>query len=44
MKRTYRYTASALVLTFLSANACAQDVKVMILCGFKAALEKQAQE
>ncbi|NME38449.1 substrate-binding domain-containing protein [Enterobacter asburiae] len=40
MKRTYRFTASALVLTLLSVNACAQDVKVMISGGFKAALEK----
>ena len=30
MKRTYRFTASALVLALLSVNACAQDVKVMI--------------
>ncbi|MCK6687201.1 substrate-binding domain-containing protein [Enterobacter asburiae] len=44
MKRTYRYTASALVLMFLSVNACAQDVKVMISGGFKAALEKLAPE
>ncbi|WFC81151.1 substrate-binding domain-containing protein [Enterobacter quasiroggenkampii] len=44
MKRTYRYTASALVLTFLSVNAFAQDVKVMISGGFKAALEKLAPE
>ena len=42
MKRTSRYTASALVLTLLSVNACAQDVKVMISGGFKAALEKLA--
>ena len=42
MKRTYRFTASALVLTLLSVNACAQDVKVMISGGFKAALEKLA--
>jgi hypothetical protein len=44
MKRTYRFTASALVLTFLSVNACAQDVKVMISGGFKAALEKLAPD
>lgn len=44
MKRTSRYTASALVLMFLSASACAQDVKVMISGGFKAALEKLAPE
>ena len=44
MKRTYRYTASALALTFLSVNAFAQDVKVMISGGFKAALEKLAPE
>ncbi|WP_447855904.1 substrate-binding domain-containing protein [Enterobacter sp. WI-ESBL-E8] len=44
MKLTFRYTASALVLALLSANACAQDVKVMISGGFKAALEKLAPE
>ena len=44
MKRTYRFTASALVLTLLSVNACAQDVKVMISGGFKAALEKLAPD
>ncbi|MCW1829761.1 substrate-binding domain-containing protein [Enterobacter asburiae] len=44
MKRTSCYTASALVLAFLSFNACAQDVKVMISGGFKAALEKLAPE
>ncbi|MFW7206694.1 substrate-binding domain-containing protein [Enterobacter sp. BNK-13] len=44
MKRTYLYTTSALVLTFLSVNAFAQDVKVMISGGFKAALEKLAPE
>lgn len=44
MKRTSRYTASALVLMFLSASACAQDVKVMISGGFKAATEKLAPE
>ena len=44
MKRTSRYTASALVLMFLSVNAFAQDVKVMISGGFKAALEKLAPE
>lgn len=42
MKRTSRYTASALVLMLLSVNAFAQDVKVMISGGFKAALEKLA--
>ncbi|HDR2620976.1 TPA: substrate-binding domain-containing protein [Enterobacter chuandaensis] len=44
MTRTSRYTATALMLTFLSANACAQEVKVMISGGFKAALEKLAPE
>ena len=44
MKRTYRFTASALVLALLSVNACAQDVKVMISGGFKAALEKLAPD
>lgn len=44
MKHTSRYTASALILTFLSVNANAQDVKVMISGGFKAALEKLAPE
>ena len=44
MKRTSRYTASALVLMLLSVNAFAQDVKVMISGGFKAALEKLAPE
>ena len=33
MKRTSRYTASALVLMFLSVSACAQNVKVMITAG-----------
>lgn len=44
MKHTSRYTASALILTFLSVNANAQDIKVMISGGFKAALEKLAPE
>lgn len=43
MKRT-AYPAIALMLAFLSANACAKDVKVMISGGFKAALEKLAPE
>ncbi|MDO2438808.1 substrate-binding domain-containing protein [Enterobacter chuandaensis] len=44
MTRTSHYTASALVLMFMSVNACAQEVKVMISGGFKAALEKLAPE
>lgn len=43
MKRT-AYPAIALMLAFLSANADAKDVKVMISGGFKAALEKLAPE
>ena len=42
MKRTSRSTAIALMAMFLSVNACAEDVKVMISGGFKAALEKLA--
>lgn len=37
MKRTSRSTAIALMAMFLSVNACAEDVKVMISGGFKAA-------
>lgn len=44
MKRTSRSTAIALMAMFLSVNACAEDVKVMISGGFKAALEKLAPE
>ena len=44
MKRTSRSTAIALMVMFLSVNACAEDVKVMISGGFKAALEKLAPE
>ncbi|CZZ84633.1 MULTISPECIES: substrate-binding domain-containing protein [Enterobacter] len=44
MKRTSRSTAIALTAMFLSVNACAEDVKVMISGGFKAALEKLAPE
>ena len=42
MKRTSRYTASALVLMLLSVNAFAQDVKVMISGGLKAALDRKS--